>query len=446
MKKLIWFLRRRRLIFTVFLLAVAGAAGFLAQRHHWHWDVTQNGRHTLSQASRNVLDQIPGAIVVTAYAALQDPQHGDLRQPIREFVARYQRLKPDLELKFIDPLREPELARAAEVQLNGELVLAYHGRSEHLVTLNEQDFSNALVRLARGRERVVMFLAGHGERKLDGDAPHDVGEFGRQLTHKGFRVAPLNLAVADEVPADVNVLVLTQPRTEILAGEADRIRRYLARGGNLLWLLEPGPLQGLRPVAEVLGLNLTPGTIVDPAAREAGFPLTTAVAAQYGMHPVTAGFDLITVFPHARAVGANDDPAWRVTPLVEVAERGWVENGTADENARLDAGRDVPGPVVTALALERESEEGGQRVAVIGSGGFLANAYLGNGGNLDLGIGLVNWLAGDARLIAIRPKNTLDASLSLGRSGAMALALGFLIAVPLVFFLAAFFVWRRRHA
>lgn len=446
MRKLVGFLRRQRLISAIFLFAVVGAAGFLAQRHHWHQDVTWNGRHTLSQASRDVLGQMPGNIEVLAYATLQDPQHGDLRQPIRDFVARYQRLKPDLELRFVDPAREPELARAAGVQLNGELVLTYRGRSEHLVTLNEQDFANALIRLARDRERVVMSLIGHGERKLDGGAPHDLGEFGRQLAHKGFRVVPLNLAAADEVPADVSVLVLPQPRTEILAGEADRIRRYLARGGNLLWLLEPGALQGLRPVAEDLNLNLAPGMIVDPAARKAGFPLVTAVATQYGMHPVTAGFDLITVFPHARAIGVNDDPVWRVTPLVEVAERGWVESGAADENARLDAGQDVPGPVVMALALERESEDGWQRVAVIGGGGFLANAYLGNGGNLDLGIRLVNWLAGDARLITIQPKNTVDASLSLGRPGAMALALGFLIALPLVFFLAAFFIWRRRHA
>ncbi len=443
---LVGFLRRQRLVSAILLFAVAGAAGFLAQRHHWHQDVTWNGRHTLSQASRDVLGQMPGNIEVVAYATLQDPQHGDLRQPIRDFVARYQRLKPDLELRFVDPAREPELARAAEVQLNGELVLTYRGRSAHLVTLNEQDFANALIRLARDRERVVMSLTGHGERKLDGGAPHDLGEFGRQLAHKGFRIVPLNLAVADEVPADVSVLVLTQPRTEILAGEADRIRRYLARGGNLLWLLEPGPLLGLRPVAENLGLNLTPGTVIDPAARAAGFPLSVAVAAQYGMHPVTTGFDLITVFPHIRALGVNDDPAWRVTPLVEAAERGWVETGAVDETARLDVGQDAAGPVVAALALERENEEGGQRVAVVGGGGFLANAYLGNGGNLELGIRLVNWLAGDARLITVLPKNTLDATLTLGRSGAMVLALGFLVFLPLIFFLVAFFVWRRRNA
>lgn len=439
-------LRRHQPVLLVLFLAAMGGAGFLAQRYHWQWDVTQNGRHTLSQASRKMLGAMPGVLEVTAYATLQDPQYGDVRQPIRDFVARYQRLKPDLKLKFVDPAQEVQLARAAGVQVNGELVLNYRGRSEHLTTLNEQDFTNALMRLARGSERLVMALSGHGERKLDGSAPHDLGEFGRQLEYKGFRVISLNLAADAEVPAAVSVLLLTQPQSEVLPGEADKIKRYLARGGNLLWLIEPGSLHGLRPVAEMLGLALTPGVVVDPAAKELGFAPATAVAAQYGQHPVTARFDLVTVFPRARAVGVNDDPAWHVTPLIETAARSWVENGVADEHASYDFGRDVPGPVVIGRTLEKEVEDGRQRIAVIGSGDFLSNAFLGNAGNLDLGVNLVNWLAGDANLISIQPKNTVDASLNLGKSAATMLALGFLIALPLLFFGAAIVVWRRRNA
>lgn len=446
MNTLRFWLRRHQPVFLLLFLTAVGVAGFLTQRYHWQWDLTQNGRHTLSPVSRKVLDAMPGTLEVTAYATQQDPQYGDLRQPIRDFVARYQRLKPDLKFRFVDPAQEAQLARAANVQVNGELVLGYHGRSEHLTTLNEQDFTNALMRLARGRERLVIGLAGHGERKLDGGAPHDLGEFGRQLAHKGFRGASLNLAADAEVPAAVSVLLLTQPQSEILPGEADKIKRYLARGGNLLWLIEPGDLHGLRPVAEMLGLVLSPGVVIDPAAKELGFAPATAVAAQYGPHAATARFDLVTVFPRARAIGVNDDPAWHVTPLVETSARSWVESGVADEHATFDPQRDVAGPVVIGRALEREGKDGRQRIAVIGSGDFLANAYLGNAGNLDLGINLVNWLAGDAHLIAIQPKRTIDAALSLGKSAAMALALGFLIGLPALFLGIAVFVWRRRNA
>lgn len=437
-------LRRHSRIYALLLLAIVIAAGVFSQRYYWQRDLTQNGRHTLSQASRNVLSEMPGTVSVTAYATLQDAQLGDLRRPIRDFVARYQSLKSDLALNFIDPAMQPELARTAGVRVNGELVLAYDGRSEHLTTLNEQDFTNTLMRLARGHERLVMSVSGHGERRLDGAAPHELGEFGRQLAYKGFRSADSNLALEPEVPAAVNVLLLTQPRTPVPPGEVDKIRRYLARGGNLLWLLEPGPLQGLQFIAEALGLVLTPGVVVDPAAREAGFALATALAAQYGPHAVTAQFDLVTLYPNARAVGMNDDPGWHAIPLIETSMRAWVENGMADEQASFDEGQDIPGPVVIGWALEREKEDVKQRVVVIGSGDFLANATLGNAGNLDLGINLFNWLAGDAKLISIQPKNTLDATLSVSRTGAMMLASGFLFILPLGFFVIAFLVWRRR--
>lgn len=440
-----FWLRRHPRIYALLLLGVVLAIGVLSQRYEWQWDVTQNGRHTLSQASRNVLREMPGAVSVTAYATLQDAQLGDLRRPIRDFVARYQSLKSDLVLNFIDPVAQPELARTAGVRVNGEMVLGYGGRSEHLTMLNEQDFTNTLMRLARKHDRLVMSVSGHGERKLDGGAVHDMGEFGRQLAYKGFHTAATSLALIPEVPAEISVLLLTQPRTEISPGEVDKIRRYLERGGSLLWLLEPGSLKGMQPIVEALSLALTPGEVIDPAAPEAGFALTTAVAAQYGPHAVTSQFDLVTLYPHARPLGMNDDPGWRATPLIETSARAWVENGLADQQAIFNEGQDIPGPVVIGWALEREREDIKQRVIVIGSGDFLTNAYLGNAGNLDLGINLFNWLAGDAKLISIQPKSTLDASLSMSKTGVAMIVSGFLVVLPLSFFVIAVLVWHRRR-
>jgi hypothetical protein len=134
-----------------------------------------------------------------------------------------------------------------------------------------------------------------------------------------------------------------------------------------------------------------------------------------------------------------------VTPLLETSARAWVENGVADEQASFNEGQDIPGPVVIGWVLERTQEDVEQRVAVIGSGGFLANATLGNAGNLDLGINLFNWLAGDEKLITIQPKNTLDATLDISKTGAIVLTSVFLLVLPLSFFVIAIVVWRRRR-
>ena len=145
-----------------------------------------------------------------------------------------------------------------------------------------------------------MYLEGHGERKLDGAANHDLGDFGKRLQKNGYRIASLNLTVSPEVPSNASLLVLTHPQAALLPGEVNKILRHLDSGGNLLWLIDAEPLRGLEPVAEKLGLLLTPGMVIDPAAQDMNAPANWALSTDYPSHPVTNNFNLITVFPFAR--------------------------------------------------------------------------------------------------------------------------------------------------
>lgn len=293
-----------------------------------------------------------------------------------------------------------------------------------------------------------MWLEGHGERSLANKANHDLGDFGKQLRSKGIEIASLNLAIAPEVPANAALLVIASPQTELTEAEVDKILRYVERGGNLLWLIDQEPLRGLEPLAEQLGLVLSPGVVVDPDAIERGGRPVMAVAAPggYSSHPIVQTFRLNTVFPFARAIVANPVEGWTTSTLIEVAPRGWIETGDLGGRIVFDAGLDTPGPVTIAVALERLHEERNQRIVAIGSGHFLANTYLGNGGNMDLGINIVNWLTGDDRLIAIQPRSAADASLTLSRHALAALVIVFLIVLPLVFIATGAWIWWRRRS
>lgn len=432
-------------IFTILFLALVALLAILSRDYSRQWDVTQNARNSISGASIHVLGQLKGPVAVTAYAAHQDPRLGDIRKIIRDFIAPYQRIKPDLSLRFVDPVSHPQDTKTAGVQTNGELVVEYDGRKEHLTTLNEQAFTNLLMRLARGKERLIMYLDGHGERKLDGAANFDLGDFGKQLRDKGFRISPLNLTIAPDVPSNASLLVLTAPQVDLLPGEVDKLKHYLASGGDLLWLIDQAPLHGLQPLAEMLGLSLTPGTVVDPAAQQLRLPPTWALASQYGQHPITRNFNLITVFPFARQIGFNEDRGWQATPLIEVAPNGWVATGNLDGPISFDKSRDVAGPVTIGIALQRPVKNKDQRVVVVGSGAFLANSYLGNGGNLDLGINMVNWLTGDENLISIQPHPTVDQGLQLTKTAGAAISLGFLVALPLLLLGSGVALWLRRR-
>jgi ABC-type uncharacterized transport system involved in gliding motility auxiliary subunit len=431
-------------VFVVLLIALTTLIAFFAREYRGEYDFTQNARNTISPQTREVLAKLGGPVRVTVYAARQDAR-GDARKQVRDFLAPYQRLKPDISLNFIDPREEPKLAQAAGIRVNGESVIDYNQKSEHLTDYNEQSFVNLLMRLARASERLVMSLEGHGERRLNGGANHDLGEFGKQLTAKGFKTNSLNLAVAQEVPANASMLLIASPQVDLQPAEAQKIKQYVQKGGNLLWLIDPEPLRGLQPVAELLGLTLGPGTVVDPDATRFNASPTMAIAASYARHAITNNFQLNTVFPFARQIGISEGGDWRATRLIEVAPRGWVEMGKLDGTIAFDKARDVPGPINIAVALERNVNERTQRVVIIGNGSFLANTFLGNGGNLDLGVNVVNWLAGDDTLIAIQPRPSLDSGLELGRGAQYLILFGFLIFLPLSFATTGVLIWWRRR-
>ncbi len=432
-------------VFVVLLLLLIGLLGYLAWETRVQWDVSQNKRNSLSQASVEALQKMSGPISVTIYATTQDVRLGDIRKIMGDFLALYQRVKPDLTLTFIDPVEQPKLAQEAGIQVNGEMVVAFAGRNEHLTTVNEQAFTNLLMRLTRSSEKLVMTLTGHGERRLDGAANHDLGEFGKQLALKGFKTGALNLAIAQDVPTNVSMLIIASPQVGLLEGEVDKLLAYIERGGNLLWLIDQEPLRGLQPLAEKLELTLTPGVVIDPQTQQLKAPITFALGANYGQHPVTHNFDYITVFPFARQIIANENQEWNSVSLVEVAQGGWVENGRLEGDITFDQTYDVPGPVSIAAALSRILQDREQRVVVIGSGHFLANTYLGNGSNLDFGINLLNWLTGDEDLIAIQPRATLDSNLTFSQSALTVMAVGFLIILPLIFLMSGVVVWWRRR-
>ena len=437
----------KNIAITVLLIVAAVVLYQLAASYPLQWDVTQSRLNSLEPASVNALKLLHGEVKVTVYATEQDAKQGDLRRLVREFIAIYQRYKADITLTFVDPLKEPEAMRKASIQNNGEMVVEYGGRSAHITSLNEQTLSSALLSLAHSKDELLMYLDGHGERKLDGTANHDLGDFGKKLQQNGYRIGSLNLTVAHDVPSNASLLVLTHPQTQLIQGEVDKILRHIDNGGNLLWLIDAEPLRGLEPVAEKLGLLLTPGMVIDPASQDMSVPANWALSSGYPPHPVTFNFNLITVFPFARSLGSEENGAWERQTLVEAAPRGWVSRNAfmPANKLRMDKNHDIPGPVNLALALQRSVNDKEQRIIIVGGASFLANAYSGNGGNMDLGINMVNWLSNEDALITIQPRANKDGTVTLSARTLTFISISLVVALPLLLFLAGGVQWWRRR-
>ena len=86
-----------------------------------------------------------------------------------------------------------------------------------------------------------------------------------------------------------------------------------------------------------------------------------------------------------------------------------------------------------------------QRIVVIGDGDFLANAYLGNGGNLNLGLNIINWLSGNDQLINIPAKTATDTTLALSNIAMVLIFIGFLLLLPFSLFTIGAIIWYKRR-
>ena len=541
-------LRVQHALFVALWTALVVLAGWLAQEYSREFDWTAGGRNTLSEVSQRVVERLQAPVEITAYARPDEM----LRKRIEDLVARYRRARPEaFELRFVNPDREPERVRELGIRFDGTLVVRYRGRTEQVSTLSEQALTAALERLMRAGERRLVFLTGHGERSPEGAANHDLGRFGRELERRGIRYTTANLARTPELPDGTGVLVIASPATALLPGEARIVRDWVARGGNLLWLLDPGEgTAGLEALLESLGLKVLPGTVVDASAPVFGIDDPTfVVVPEYPSHPITSGLRLITLFPRAAALEAAPKEGWHAAQVLRTLPRAWNETGPIRGEVRLDPERgERAGPLTLAVALTRprpaaqgeseaakakgdasgdagearakagedspaqaagsntasaagedaeaprqgggegeEAEEGEQRrahgaaqppdaahrrtlakgdagssakpqtptpeaeprhgeqrIVVVGDGDFLANAYLGNGGNLDLGLAMVNWLLHDDVLVQVPAKAAPDRSLALSRTASALIGIGFLLVLPLGLIGTGVLIWWRR--
>ncbi|GAB4345758.1 MAG: hypothetical protein Kow006_03280 [Gammaproteobacteria bacterium] len=436
--------RLENTLFVALLLAAVALTGWLSTRYGFVSDWTAAGRNSLSEASQRLLATLDKPISITAFASPDEV----LRRRIRNLVERYQRAGSDVQLEVVNPDTAPQRVRDLDINVDGTLVVSYQGRSEKLTELGEEALTNALLRLARDEDRWVVFLEGHGERSPKGVANHDLQLMARALERQGVKVQSARLAGA--IPDNTSVLVIAAPQADLLPGEVQRLVEYLEGGGNLLWLLDPEPLHGLEPLADLLGVSLLPGVVVDATARLYGIQQPDfALVTEYPRHALTRGLKAVTLFPRAAAVDLDPPAAWTRTPILQTSPSTWNETGPLVGEIHADPNRaERAGPLTLGWALQRprsDSENREQRVVVVGDGDFLANAYLGNGGNRNLGLAIFNWLSHDDRFIAIPARTSPDRSLQLSRGAAVAIGAGFLALLPLLLIGTGVLIWFRRR-
>jgi len=454
---------------VLIVLGLLVAVNYLASRRNHRWDLTANQQFSLSPQTRQILEKLDAPVSMLVFDRAE--QFDRFRDRLKE----YQYVSNKVSVEYLDPDKQPVRANQNQVQSYGTVVLGYKGRTERVISSDEQALTNGLIKLVTGSERKVYFLQGHGEKETTDSERKGYSALASSLGSENFKVETLTLAQQQSVPADATVVVIAGPKTDLFEPEVSALRAYLSKGGKLLVLVDPPekadaqPFTHLTALVKEWGIDIGNNVVVDVSGigRLFGADEFTPIAAPpYPTHPITDRFGLITAFRLARSVTSATAPTGGKTAqsFIQTSPNSWAETdlsalftGKAVENNK---DRDIQGPVslgatvteeikdANAAPAKKNSDESKKveaRLAVIGDSDFVSNSLLGVQGNRDLFLNTLNWLAQQENLISIRPKDPDDRRITMTADQQQWIWLLTLVIVPAAIFGAGIFNWSRRR-
>jgi len=440
--------RRRRVEIALYTLGVVGviiAIGYLSVRYPVRIDLTQAGLHSLSEDTISVLERLDQPVHVVFF-------HNHLMEKTVNLYSLIAAQTEKITIEFQDPTLNPAQARMLNVRFPGTAVMTSDDRRIDVNGDLEADIINGILRVSQGATQHACFIEGHNEADpfskeahdhLEAAAGHSHGTGVQYVLHETHGLAKarkgleeLNytaekislLQGGEDLLSGCAVVIVPGPRSPFLPREVEMLRAYLAGGGNALFMLEPFTETGLEPVLGDYGVKLDDTMVIDPSHHFAADPSSPAVT-DYNYHQTTRDLPL-TFFPGVRSLS----PAARVagaavTPVISSSVNSFGE--TSLDRAERDDESDIPGPLTLMVAINKrpateeevevvanlvrpEQQENGaddsrfvatapSRVVVIGDADFATNSFFHILGNGNLFLNTVNYLAAQENLIGIEP-------------------------------------------
>jgi len=508
----IWTKTGRYLGFILLMLLT----GYISSRPRWalYLDMTATKDRTLTPASQAIIKKLKSPLKVTTYTNLLDDfwYQGmpSARNKDVAFWSSYQRFMPGMQLNYVYyydtskadwlfrsnkgvsvPLLAKRMAKARE--LNFQLFMSpedikktidltpeehrfvrcleYGGKRtflrEYQADLNpnpgEAEVLAGIKRLLVAPPKVG-FLTGDNERSIGkaGDKDYNMLAqltFRHSLVNQGFDVTTLSLE-KDDVPADVTVLVIADPRKHLTADKIQRIHRYIRQGGNLLVAGEPGRQGIINPLLDSFGVRLMDGMLLqeskDFSPDLVTGLFTTEMAGHFGeFKPLRADSARVSM-PGAAGLSYRIDGIYKNIPLLATDKgKSWNEKGKID----MDTGDihftplrgDVKASLPLALALSKDVNGRQQRVVILGDADCMSMAELSRSNirvaNFIFMMRIFKWLGYDEFPIDMSRPPSADNKMFIDKNGVLAWKIIFLAALPGLLLLAGtmLLISRRRR-
>ena len=439
--------------YILMVIAAVVVANILADRYNKSYDSTANKRYSLSDQTGKIVKGLKQDAVITYFNRSTRFREG------KDLLDQYANLSPKLKVKYVDPDKDPGLAREYGIRSFGTAVVQIGSKREEAKSMTEEGITGAFIRNLKNSSRTVCFAAGSGEHQLDDSNREGMSKFKEVLAKDSYDTKSVDLLSKAEVPSDCTTLVIAGPTKTYEQPEVDAIKKYVESGGRALFMLDPPLKLGHEEIAnndaltnllQSWGVTLNKDLILDlnPLGQIAGVGPQVALVTTYASQPIVDQLrGTATGFPLSRSLEIKNTDKTSVQKLFDTSSTSIATSNLSSPSIDTNDPKNKKGPLTLGAAgtynTGKENSQG--RFVVVGSSTWAANRFIDFNGNDDLASNTVNWLSSDEDLISIRPKAPEDRRITMTSGQLSWVRATSQFALPFVIVVLGVGVWWKRR-
>jgi ABC-type uncharacterized transport system involved in gliding motility auxiliary subunit len=439
--------------YILVVLAIVVVANVLANRYNKSLDTTSNKQYSLSDQTKKIIGGLKQNASITYFNQSTRFQQG------KDVLDEYASVSPKIHIEYVDPDKNPQLARAAGIRDFGTAVVQIGDKKDTAKSVTEEGLTGAFIRVLKGTTRTVCFVTGSGEHAIDDTERDGLSQFKDVLGKDEYQAKSIDLLQKAEVPSDCTTLVIAGPTHDYQQPQVDAIKTYVENGGRAFFMLDP-PIQfgrseiaandALTSLLASWGVTLDKDMILDlnPVGQLAGLGPQVALVTTYSSQPIVSGMRGSAVgFPLSRSLEIKNGGKTSVEKLFDSSSSSLATSNLSSPEVSVADPNNRKGPLTIAAAgtynTGKQNSQG--RFVVTGSSSWAANRFLGFNGNSDLALNAVNWLSSDEDMISIRPKQQEDRRITMTRAQLNLVRATSQFVLPLLVVLTGTMVWWKRR-
>ena len=333
-------------LMTVIVLAIVVTVNFALSFFPDSWvqeDMTANQLYSISSQSKVLLGTVEEDI--TLYWVVTS---GNEDTYIEKLLHNYEDYSSHVTVVKKDPDLDPEFTNAYtdETVYNNSVIVECGDKYRYISYEDMYEYSNSYYSMYSTADLfageslitsaisycitdeipVVHVLEGHGEESL-------TENFQDALERDNLETETLSLLTGEEVPEEVECILINAPSSDISEEEKDMLISFLDNGGRLLIIsgtVQEEELPNLNAVAEYYGIEVLEGVVIDESTDHYVFNNQVLLMPSMNSSEITDPLisdNYNVIVPVAKALdvsGADSDVT--VTSLLESSEDSFIKH------------------------------------------------------------------------------------------------------------------------